>query len=249
MLLLDGGRVLGKSLKMAVKRVLGSLTNVVTNDPVVALTFDDGPHPVYTPRILEVLARHRAHATFFMVGQAAERYPDIVRAVANAGHAIGGHSWAHRSFRTLTGSERRREMRACEQILAPYGQPLCRPPYGEQSIAARLDAFWLGYEVVGWSSEIQDWWEWERAVLAERLIKCVRPGNIILLHDALFDEGKPNHGPTLERAAYVDRSDMILALENMLEHCSGSYRFVTVPELLRQGTPYRSFWFRKAGDA
>lgn len=237
-----------RPLKGAVKKVFGSLRNVVTQDCVVALTFDDGPHPDYTPRILEVLARHQAHATFFMVGQAAERYPDIVREVANAGHAIGGHSWTHRSFRTLPGAERRRQMRACEQILAPYGQLLCRPPYGEQSIAARLDAFWQGYEVVGWSNDIQDWWEWEQSVLTERLIKCIQPGNIVLLHDALFDEGKPNHGPTLERAAHVDRSDLIMALGNMLEQCSGTYHFVTVPELLRQGTPYRTFWFRKAGD-
>lgn len=141
--------MLSRPVKVAIKKVLGSLTSVVTKDPLVALTFDDGPHPEYTPRVMEILARHQARATFFMVGKAAQQYPDLVRKIGEAGHAMGGHSWDHISFRQLTGRERRRQMRACQQILAPHGQLLFRPPYGDQSVASRLDAFWLGYEVVG----------------------------------------------------------------------------------------------------
>lgn len=168
-----------KPVKVAIRKVLGSLTSVITNEPVVALTFDDGPDPESTPRVIEILERFQARATFFMVGQAAQQYPDLVRKIGEAGHAIGGHSWEHSSFRRLTGRERRRQMRACEQILAPYGQPLFRPPYGLQSVAARLNAFWLGYEVVGWSADIEDWYDWDASLMASRLIQCVQPGNII----------------------------------------------------------------------
>ena len=162
----DRIRVLGQPVKQAIRRMLGSLTSVITKEKVVALTFDDGPHPEYTPRVIEILARHQARATFFMVGQAAQRYPDLVRKIGEAGHAIGGHSWDHSSFRRLTGRQRRRQMRACEQVLAPYGQPLFRPPYGEQSVAARIDAFWMGYEVVGWTANSGDWYEADASLMA-----------------------------------------------------------------------------------
>ena len=242
----DRIRVLGQPVKRAIRRMLGSLTSVVTNENVVALTFDDGPHPEYTPRVIEILARHQARATFFMVGQAAQRYPDLVRKIGEAGHAIGGHSWDHSSFRRLTGRQRRRQMRACEQALAPYGQPLFRPPYGEQSVAARIDAFWMGYEVVGWTANSGDWYETDASLMASHLVRCVHPGSIILLHDALFDDGKPSFGPKLDREAHADRESMLRALETMLACLCATFRFVTVPELLRHGLPYRPFWFKKS---
>lgn len=237
--------MLGKPVKVAIKKVLASLSSVITNEPVVALTFDDGPHPEYTPRVIEILERYQARATFFMVGKAAQQYPDLVRKIGEGGHAIGGHSWDHSSFRQLTGRERRRQMHACEQVLAPHGQPLFRPPYGDQSVASRLDAFWLGYEVVGWSADIEDWYDWDASFMASRLVKCVQPGNIILLHDALFDRGDSHCGPKLARERHVDREGMLGALETMFERCSSTFRFVTVPELLQHGLPYRTFWFKK----
>lgn len=243
MILPDRVRTLSKPVKVAIKKVLGSLTSVITKEPLVALTFDDGPHPEYTPRVIEILERYQARATFFMVGKAAQQYPDLVRKIGEAGHAIGGHSWDHMSFRQLTGRERRRQMRACQQVLAPHGQPLFRPPYGEQSVASRLDAFWLGYEVVGWNADIEDWNDWDASFMVSRLVKCVQPGNIILLHDALFDPGKDR--PKLARERHVDREGMLGALETMLERRSSTFRFVTVPELLQHGLPYRTFWFNK----
>jgi len=71
---------------------IGTVTHVSTKDPVAALTFDDGPHPVFTPLLLEILGRHQARATFFMVGKTAGMYPELVRQVASEGHAIGLHS-------------------------------------------------------------------------------------------------------------------------------------------------------------
>src|SRR5262245_40485462 len=106
---------LSRRVKTAIKSAIGSLTNVVTQEPVAALTVDDGPHPDYTPRVAELLQRYDARATFFMVGQAAARRPDLVRVVGEADHAIGLHSWAHSSFRQQTSQERRREFGACAQ--------------------------------------------------------------------------------------------------------------------------------------
>src|SRR5262245_23943546 len=98
-------RELGKPLKRIVMKGLGSLCYVSTDVPAAALTFDDGPHPVYTPRVLDILERHQARATFFVVGESAKKYPDLVRRIGEAGHALGGHSWDHSSFLRLTSRE------------------------------------------------------------------------------------------------------------------------------------------------
>lgn len=238
-------RVLGRPVKLTILKGLGSLCHVVTKVPVAALTFDDGPHPQYTPRLLDILERHKARGTFFMVGEAAQNHLDLVQRIGEAGHALGVHSWDHSSFPHLTSRERRKQMRDCQEVLAPYGQRLFRPPYGEQTIASRLDAFRLGYEVVAWSLDVGDWYETDSSLIASRLVKYIKPGCVVLLHDALFDEGKPHLGPKQEREACVDRTPMLGALDLALDHLHQQIRFVTVPELLRSGIPYREFWFKK----
>ena len=137
-----------RALKVVPLLAVGTITRVSTSKPVAALTFDDGPDPVFTPRLLAVLHKHQAKATFFMVGKAAERHPDIVKEVAVAGHAIGNHSWDHPSFPLISRRERWAQVRACEKAIAPYGQRLFRPPYGDQNLLSRLEASWLGYQVI-----------------------------------------------------------------------------------------------------
>ena len=166
--------------------VPGTITCVSTKDPVAALTFDDGPDPNYTPRLLDVLRRYQAQATFFMIGEAAHKYPQLVRRVAQEGHAIGNHSWDHRFFPSLPGRERRQQIRACECALAPYMQRFFRPPYGAQSLASRVDALRLGYKVVAWNLDVKDWRDNDAERVAERLYVGVRPGSIVLLHDAIY---------------------------------------------------------------
>ena len=104
-------RILRKPFTAVVQKVTcvrddvpGTITGVTTRDPVAALTFDDGPHPEYTPLLLNILERYQARATFFMIGDAAQRHPDLVRQVAQGGHAIGNHSWDHPFFPSLSGS-------------------------------------------------------------------------------------------------------------------------------------------------
>jgi peptidoglycan/xylan/chitin deacetylase (PgdA/CDA1 family) len=167
-------------------RLLGTITGVRTDEPAVALTFDDGPHPDSTGLLLDILDRHDARATFFMVGEAAARYPDLVKRAAAAGHAVGNHSWDHPSFRLITARERRRQMRACQAALSPSLSPMFRPPYGHQSIASRLDAVWMGYRVVTWTVQAIDWLDHDPDRLLAPLLPRIAPGHIILFHDAIF---------------------------------------------------------------
>jgi len=234
---MNGIKILRSLFKAAMRRGMGTITHVSTHDPVVALTFDDGPHYEFTPRLLDVLERHQAHATFFMIGEAAQRYPDLVRQVAQAGHAIGNHSWDHPSFPLISSRERRAQIRACEKAIAPHGQRLFRPPYGHQSVASRLDAMWLGYQVVTWNLHAYDWLDHNAHWMVNRLVNQVKPGSVILLHNALYHT-------TEER--YADREPMLEAVDMFLEQLGGHFRFVTVPELFRHGRPQRQNWYRQA---
>ena len=137
--------------KAVVKRVLsesafalGSVIRVSTAEPAIALTFDDGPHPEDTPRLLDVLERHGAKATFFVVGKSARDHPDLIERIAGAGHALGNHTWDHLSMPSLTGRFRRRQLAWTEEVLGSHSSGLFRPPYGEQSLGSRLDAARLG---------------------------------------------------------------------------------------------------------
>lgn len=217
--------------------MMGTITHVSTQDTVAALTFDDGPHPESTPRLLDILEKHQAHVTFFMVGEAAQQYPEIVRRAAQSGHAIGNHGWDHPSFPLISGRERRAQLRACAKATAPHGQQLFRPPYGHQSIASRLDALWLGYEVVTWNVAAVDWLDHDAEWMTNRLISIIKPGSVILFHDVLYH--------TIE-ARYADREPMLEAVDMLLEELGDSFHFITVPELLRHGRPQRRNWYWKA---
>ncbi len=225
-----------RKLKSALSSQGGTITSVSTSRPMVALTFDDGPDPICTPHLLDVLQRHNAKATFFMVGQAAARHPDIVEKVAGGGHAIGNHSWDHPSFPRITSQERRAQIRACAKAIAPYGQQLLRPPYGDQNLWSRLDALWLGYQVIMYSVAAVDWLDHDEEWMKSRIMSRIRNGSIILLHDSLFRYGEDR---------YADRAPMLRAVDLLLGELSGRFSFVTVPELLREGRPLRKKWHKK----
>jgi len=223
-----------KKLLTTVSRT-GTVTRVVTDKARVALTFDDGPHPDYTPRLLDILDRHNARATFFLVGCVADRHRPLVAEMAARGHELGNHSWDHPSFPTISPGQRRAQMRRCAEALAPHGQRLFRPPYGHQSLASRLDALWLGYEVVAWTVAADDWLDHGPDEILEKLAGKIQPGHIILLHDALFTAGEQ---------AYLDRAPTLQAVERLLVQ-PPQYEFVTVPELLRSGRAVREPWFKR----
>jgi peptidoglycan-N-acetylglucosamine deacetylase len=218
------------------RKMIGTIVSVETTDCVAALTFDDGPHPEFTPRLLNILARHQARATFFMLGENVQQHPEIVRRIADGGHTIANHSWDHPSFPLLTAAERRKQIRDCTDAIAPYGgSRLFRPPYGHQTVATRLDAFFLGHSVVMGDALAEDWWPRAAAWMAKRMVEGIRSGSIVILHDRIARsvQDVPQH----------DRLAMITALDMALDQLSVRFRFVTVPELLTLGKPVRSYYF------
>lgn len=234
-----GNKYLHAAFDTVTRNRIGVITHVVTDDPVVALTFDDGPDPVHTPRVLDILRSHDAQATFFMVGEGANCYPDIVRQVAREGHAIGNHSWSHSSFPSISFSERWRQIKKCQQILDPYGHRLFRPPYGLNTRRANLEAMLLGYKVIGWSLSAEDWCESDPGMMVNHLVKNIKPGGIILLHDRLFVRTKMEMEKLQKRGRIIDRKSMLLALSEFLERVKGNFEFVTIPDLLLRGKPQR----------
>ncbi len=216
----------------------GTLTHVATDEPVVALTFDDGPHPEVTPRLLEILRRHDAHATFFMVGKAAQNHPELVEEVAEAGHAIGNHSWDHPSLPLLRPRAVRAQIRWCREALGGHDCGLFRPPYGDQTPATQWAAVRQGYRVVAWSAVADDWLDHPAEVLLAKLRPALRPGAIVLLHDALYT--------TVDRR-YNDRGATLEAVEQLLSETRQKLSFITVPELLARGRARKQHWYRR-GD-
>jgi peptidoglycan-N-acetylglucosamine deacetylase len=155
----------------------------------VVLTFDDGPHPQWTPRVLEILAEHGATATFFVVGRKADEHPEIVRAIADAGHAVGLHSYAHDRFFSLRGEARvkadlERGIAALERVLGRRPQ-LFRPPIGHTNPTISRVVEALGLVVVGWTVGGRDGIARTRAAeVVARVRRKLRDGAIVLLHDA-----------------------------------------------------------------
>lgn len=228
---------LNRLSKAILSRLIGTVTKVRTDEPLAALTFDDGPDPEYTPRVLEVLARHNARGTFFMLGKRAAAHPQLVAQIAQAGHALANHTFDHVKMPQTPRRERLSQLRRCREALAPYGAPLFRPPFGGQSFASRLDTMLAGYDVVAWSMHAEDWAGHNSATMVGRLERQLKPGSIILLHDTLYN-------PRV--AAAADRGPTIEALDTFLAQTAGRYQFLTVPELMRRGRPVRETWFRPA---
>ena len=210
---------------------LGSVIRVATREPAIALTFDDGPDPEDTPRVLEVLERYGARGTFFMVGKSARRHPEVVARAVSAGHAVANHSWDHLSFRRIRGSYRRAELRWCGEALAPHGAPALPPAVRrpEPGLAAGRPALRLSRGVLGRG----------RRGLAGRPRGA--PGAArdaaaaARQHRALPRHALHHHGRALPRPRPHAAGARDPARAGSPEH----YRFVTVPELLRLGRPVR----------
>ena len=204
------------------------------NQRVVALTYDDGPNPPYTTKILDVLAKEHVHATFFLVGQAVTAYPGVVRREFREGNAVGNHTWQHDHLIMLTPDQVRESLRRTDDaIYAATGERthIMRPPYGSRDWLVLDQAHRLGYTPVMWSVPLARDWEYPPAgVIAKRILPLVRDGSIIVLHDG-------NRGLICARAHInphqCDRSADIGATRLIIEELKKQgYRFVTIPELL-----------------
>ena len=172
---------------------LGMFVDVIWRGPKeargVALTFDDGPSPETTPRVLDLLEEAGCKATFFVIGRKAAAHPELVRAIAARGHAIGVHGFAHDRLFSLRSPETVRddldEAIAAIEAITGERPTLFRPPIGHTSprIAKALE--WFDLTVIGWSARGLDGNPHARAEkVAERIVPKLRDGAIVLLHDA-----------------------------------------------------------------
>lgn len=160
-----------------------------THEKWLALTFDDGPHPQHTLDVLAVLAQHQVPATFFCIGKYAEQYPDVVRQVEAAGHLIGNHSYSHnpwlpfRSVQVVAHDYQQAQWVLSGVLQRPPA--FVRPPYGITNPTVGRALRRLGLPVIGWHIRSYDTLMRSPEAVARRVVRRLRPGAVILLHDRL----------------------------------------------------------------
>jgi len=211
-----------------------TLTRGPSNERVVALTYDDGPNPPYTDRILDVLEHERVHATFFLVGRAVQAFPEVVRREVRDGDALGNHSWDHSHLIVYPpGAVAASIQRTDAAIAAASGvhTKLFRPPFGARDWIVMRAAQRLGYTVVMWSEPLPRDWEYPTpAQIAQRVLRVAGDGSIIVLHDG--NRGQLCAARQLNPHV-CDRGADIAATRIVVEELKKrGYRFVTIPELI-----------------
>ncbi|MEO8204589.1 MAG: polysaccharide deacetylase family protein [Chthoniobacterales bacterium] len=191
--------------------------SIYTTEPVIAITFDDGPAAKLTPQLLDLLKEHNIKATFFVLGQMVEQNPDILRRAAAEGHEIASHTWDHKALNRISAEAVASELSRTTQIITEVTgkkPTLMRPPYGATNPALNKRIYEeFGQKVILWSVDPFDWKNPGSAVITSRILSQTQPGGIILSHDI--------HAGTIK--AMPDTLDQLKAK---------GYRFVTVSELL-----------------
>jgi peptidoglycan/xylan/chitin deacetylase (PgdA/CDA1 family) len=197
------------------------VARVETTEPVVALTFDDGPHPTNTVRMLDLLDRHQVTATFFMMGRNVERHPAVAREVLARGHEIGNHSYSHPKLILMPPARVRDEVARTDQLLREIGVTGTihfRTPHASKFLVLPYVLMRMGKLNVLGDVDPAEWKRRPPAVMIESVLSQVRPGSIIGFHDTQGD-------PTLE------------TVDSILTTLTGEgYRFETVSELVSRRT-------------
>ena len=192
-------------------------SRVRTNLPYIAMTYDDGPHPQNTPRLLDILRKRNIKATFYVIGRSVNLYPQLTRRIVAEGHEIGNHTWTHPNLKTLSNADVRKELNSTRDIIVStcgVKPRTMRPPYG----ALRQDQrAWIykeyGYPTILWSVDPEDWKRPGVSVVTSRIVNNTRNGGIVLAHDL--------HKPTIDA--------MPGTLDGLLRK---GFKFVTISQLL-----------------
>lgn len=196
----------------------------VRGSPRIALTYDDGPNDPHTLKLIEVLAKSDVRATFFMMGCYVRQRPDIARAVAHAGHVVGNHTFSHPNLIFKSSTETRRELIECRQALQDAigdHSNLFRPPFGGRRASTLRIARELGLQPVMWNVTGYDWNAPPAELIEKKVVRQIRGGDVILLHDG-------EH-----RAFGADRGQTVIATANLIRRFKNEgWKFVTVPEML-----------------
>lgn len=173
----------------------------------VAFTFDDGPHPKVTPRILQTLSNYNIKATFFMLGSQVEKYPDLAKQVADYGHEIGNHTYSHPNLKKLTTEEMAAEIRRTDEIITlttGIKPTLFRPPYGIYTDEVLHYTEEHGYSTILWSVDSLDWKSRNASAIHRMITQHTTNGSIILMHDihAATADALPQLIQTLQAQGY-----------------------------------------------
>ena len=192
-----------------------------TEEKIVALTFDDGPHKLKTEKILAVLDKYGIKATFFVIGENAEKNPDVLKKVANSGHEIGNHTYDHKSIYKLSDSTLSDDVEKCSLVIENiigHRPRLFRPPEGfmNDTIASAVGK--EGYDVILWKVDTYDWKGKSAQEISSNVLKTVKNGDIILMHDYIW------------RQSHTDEA-LDIIIPKLIEN---GYKFVTVSELIEK---------------
>lgn len=194
-----------------------TVTRIAMDQPLVALTFDDGPHATLTPQLLDFLAVNNIRATFYPIGHRAARHPQLLRRIAEEGHEIGNHTWSHPSLFGYSDRDVLDQIDRAAQVVrdATGLTPVTmRPPYGDLYPRQRLMLHAArGLPTVLWSVDPEDWRRPGSSVVTDRIVSRSHPGDVVLAHDI--------HGPTV-RAMPATVAGL----------AARGFRFVTVSELI-----------------
>lgn len=199
-------------------------------EAIVALTFDDGPNPIYTPRVLRILQEHGVKATFFVIGAGADRHRELVKQMVQEGHEVGNHSQSHQWWLPFLlpnqiGQDFRRSQETIRDITGTAPQ-FYRAPHGRISPWMGFALHRQGARIVRWDVSAKDWKNPRADEVVQRILDRVRPGSIILLHDGLGLNDQ------------VNRDVVVNALPRLIEGLqTQGYRFVTLGELFGAGSP------------
>ncbi|BCX48466.1 hypothetical protein HAHE_23740 [Haloferula helveola] len=194
-----------------------TVSRVSVGQPYIAMTFDDGPHPQNTPRLLDMLRERNIKATFYVIGRNVDLYPALTRRIVAEGHEIGNHTYTHGNLTKMSNDKVRGELNKCRDSIAKATgvQPrTLRPPYGALLQTQRQ---WIhseyNYPTILWSVDPRDWQRPGPSVVTSRILAGTTPGAIVLAHDL--------HAPTV--------TAMPATLDGLLRK---GYKFVTVSQLL-----------------
>jgi len=184
-----------------------TFTGGIRGSKQITLTYDDGPNDPHTLRLLDVLAKHSVRATFFMIGRFVQQRPDVVRAVAQAGHVIGNHTFTHPLLIFESEAQTRIQLVDCHQALQEaIGEhsSLFRPPFGGRRPATIRIARKLGLQTAMWNVTGYDWNAPPAAAIEKKVARQMRGGDVILLHDGGY------------RALGADRAQTVIATDNLI---------------------------------